>query len=254
MRTVHTSFLALLLLCVPLAAVGGSSARDDAARQYADCMGLAPVEPRKALALAKGWRLRGGGAPSRHCGAVALLELGHYEEAARRLEDIAEDGGDPRAIRLRPTLLGQAANAWLLAGETERALKALNRALGIRPDDADLLVDRGVTLSELRRYRAAVADFDRALTVAPGRAEAFVFRATARRALAELVRAEKDANSALDIDPGNTPALLELGIILRLRGDTPGARRAFRKAAANGADADAAEIAHRHLADMEGRR
>lgn len=254
MRTVRTALLAFVALWLPLPALGGNSASDIAARQYADCMGLAPVQPQKALAAARSWRLRGGGAPARHCGAVALLELGHYEEAARRLEDIADDGGDPRAIRLRPTLLGQAANAWLMAGETKRALKALNRALGIRPDDADLLVDRGVTLSELRRYRAAVADFDRALTLAPGRAEAFIFRATARRALAELDRAEKDANSALDIDPGRTAALLELGIILRLRGDPSGARRAFRKAAANGADADAAEIARRHLADMDRRR
>ena len=38
----------------------------------------------------------GGGEPARHCAAVALIGLGKYEEAAKRLEALAELSRRPR--------------------------------------------------------------------------------------------------------------------------------------------------------------
>ncbi len=85
----------------------------DQARQYADCMSLADSAPDKALAKAKAWQRKDGGAPAGHCAAVALVGLGRYKEAASAMEKLAvEELKENKRSRRR--LYGQAAQAWVL--------------------------------------------------------------------------------------------------------------------------------------------
>ena len=65
------------------------SAEAVSAKLYADCMALARSTPKKAIGVAAKWERNGGGEGARHCSAVALLNTGEYEEAARRLESLA---------------------------------------------------------------------------------------------------------------------------------------------------------------------
>ena len=54
----------------------------------------------------------------------------------------------------------------------EEALASYDRALTLRPDYAEALSNRGLTLHELKRFEEALASYDRALTVRPDYAEA----------------------------------------------------------------------------------
>src|SRR5580765_1755433 len=114
------------------------SAEADAAT-YERCMKLAREDPAAARDLAEKWRDRGGGHPADHCVAVVLIGLRQYRPAASRLEKLAQAMVHAPAA-LRAEVLGQAAQAWLLAGDPGRAYAADGAALALRPADDDLAV------------------------------------------------------------------------------------------------------------------
>lgn len=244
-----------VILVLGLAAVAPASAQKPgpatASRQYAACMTLARKTPPKALDMARAWQARDGGGPARHCAAVALLGMGRHADAADALQALADDGTDGRIIALRPDILGQAGNAWLIADQPEKAMRALDRALALRPDDVDLLIDRAVALTSLKRYWDALGDLNRALVLAPRRPEALVFRAGAHREVDALDLAEADINRALLLSPGDPGALLELGLILNRRADPEGAKAAWRELLETSPDSANAKVARRYLLKLD---
>src|SRR3546814_16619611 len=79
--TIRTAALALLA-----GAAGSAAAQSDdveQAAQYQACMDLAETAPDEALEAAETWVDLGGSDPARHCAAVALMRLGHFEEIGR---------------------------------------------------------------------------------------------------------------------------------------------------------------------------
>src|SRR3546814_5422342 len=83
-------------------------------------MDLAETAPDEALEAAETWVDLGGSDPARHCAAVALMRLGHFEAAGQELETLAASLEADYAY-LQISLLIQAAQAWLAAGNVERA-------------------------------------------------------------------------------------------------------------------------------------
>ena len=242
-----------VILAIGLAATAHAQSKAPgaaASHQYASCMDLARKWPREAMDAAKAWQARDGGAPARHCAAVALLGMGRHADAAGALQALADDRTDRRVDALRADLLGQAGNAWLIAGQPGKAREALDRALKLRPDDVDLLIDRGVALASLKKYWDALADLNRALVMSPRRAEALIFRAGAHRQVDALNLAEEDINLALRLAPSDPDALLELGLILKERGDKNGARAAWRELLGRSPDAATAALAQRYLREV----
>lgn len=217
-------------------------------REYQNCLLLAHQQPARAVQTAKDWEARTGGTPAGHCAALALLGLGRYADAARKLETLADD---PRAARLRADLLGQAGNAWLIAGRPGDARRVLDKAIALRADDVDLLIDRGLALATLKKYWEALVDLNRALGLDPKRAEALVFRASAHRQIDALDLAEDDITKALRLAPSDPDALMELAMILRGKGDADGARRAWRAVLKVAPNTSHADVARKHLADLE---
>ncbi len=219
---------------------------DAEAAAYEHCMKLARDNPEAARALATKWHERGGAHPAEHCLAVALVGLKHYKEAAERLEKLA-----PAMVHapapLRAEMLGQAAQAWLLAGDPGRAYAADQAALALRPDDADLLVDRAEAAGAAGWYDKAVADLDRVLKANPARFEALLYRASAYRELGRLDPALADIEAAVKLAPDSAPALLERGNIRSLRGDLDGARADWGRVAALAAGSAAATAAKANL-------
>ncbi len=223
----------------------------DHARQYEACMALAERQAADAFDAALAWRELGGGDAADHCIAKALLYLKQYAESAKRFEALAQKV--VAETTFKADLLGHAAQAWMLADDPEHAVDVLNAALGLKPDDPVLLVDRGFARAELRRYAAAVGDFDRAIEIDPRRAEAFTFRAAARRYLDQMDNAAADAEQALMIDPENPLALLERGIIRRLTGNDAGAREDWLLVIDISPDTQAARTAQTNLQKMDAR-
>ncbi|MGG5885826.1 tetratricopeptide repeat protein [Falsiroseomonas sp. HC035] len=210
------------------------------------CVGLLRRDPEGALAHAEQWAREGGGEGAAHCQALALLGLGQLEQAAQRLETLASQSR--AANPARAAIYAQATQAWLLAGEINRAFASATLALTLAPDDVDLLVDRAVVHGNLSRYGEAIEDLDRALTLDPTRAEALVFRAAAHRHRDEKVLAARDIDLALSLQADNAEALLERGILRQLQGDAAGARADWERAVRVAPGSPAADLAAQNLA------
>ena len=102
---------------------------------------------------------------------------------------------------IRAGLLAQAAQAWLLQGEPERAHAVQTAALKLTPNNPKLLIDRALTLAEAKNYWEAIDDLNAALAIEPNNADAYAFRASAYRMVSEDDLALDDAERALQIDP-----------------------------------------------------
>jgi tetratricopeptide (TPR) repeat protein len=221
----------------------------DQAQQYAECMSLADSAPDKALAKAKAWQHKDGGAPAGHCAAVALVGLGHYKEAASAMEKLAVEELKENKD-LAAGLYGQAAQAWVLATDNARAIKDESAAIALAPDNPDLLVDRGVILASTGKFWEAVDDFSKAHDMADRRADILVFRATAYRMLKSFDLARDDLDRAIEIQPKNPDAYLERGIIRMLVKDTDGAKADWQKTVDFGPGTPAAQTAEANLKQL----
>ena len=164
-----------VLLGIPFGTAAHAGAAKEA-REYQECMALSRRNPIQAFERALAWRDRGGGHPARHCAAVALIGLGHHRQAAERLETLANDMS-AAGKALRAGVLAHAGQAWLLAGDVDRAYAAQSSGLQLMPNSASLLIDRSATLAEAGQHRDAILDLNRALQLAPNRVDALIFRA-----------------------------------------------------------------------------
>jgi tetratricopeptide (TPR) repeat protein len=220
------------------------NAEADAAT-YDRCLKLAKQNPGAAQSLAQSWGERGGAHPADHCAAVALFGLKRYKEAATQLDALALAMTTAPA-RLRADVYDQAGQAWLLAGDPMRAYVAAGQAVGLQPNDLELLLDRAEAAASAGYYDKALADLDHVLRVDPSRSEALIYRASANRALHRLDVALADVEKALAQSPRLVPGLLERGNIRRLSGDLEGARADWERVGqlAPGSQADMAARAN----------
>ena len=248
----------ILALLVALAVAGAAFSKDKPtapgqsagptlgdAQQYQRCLAMARQSPSDGWEEALAWTSLGGGDPARHCSAIALIGLRQFDEAAKRLEALAQSSRG--ADQLRAEMLGQAGQAWLLAKDHERAYAAQTAALRLDPDSADLLIDRSESLAAAKNYKEALADLDHALALAPNRADALTFRATAKRFLDDRLGAAEDIAKALSIDPKFADAWLEDGILQRLAGNGDAARRSWNKVLELAPETPSGEAARRNV-------
>ena len=178
------------------------------------------------------------------------MALKQYAEAADRLEHLAEDMAKAREDT-SVAVLGQAGNAWMMAGLVERAKFVFDTALKLTPNDPDLLIDRARAKGENGEFQAALTDLDAALTRAPGRDDALVYRAAALRKLNRPEQAAKDLAAALQRQPNNVEALLERGAVLQALGDRGGARNDWSRVLALAPDTPAAGTAQALIEQLD---
>src|SRR6516164_6070185 len=228
----------------PTRLAGPRNAEADAAT-YDRCLKLAKQNPGAAQSLAQTWHERGGAHPADHCAAVALFGLKRYKEAATRLEALAQAMTTAPA-GLRADVFDQAGQAWLLAGDPVRAYAAAGQALGLQPNDPELLLDRAEAAASAGYFDKAIADLDHVLKADPSRVEALIYRASANRKLDRRDAALADVEKALARTPNSVPGLLERGNIRRLNGDLEGARADWERIGqlAPGSQADMAAQAN----------
>ncbi|MGB0681553.1 MAG: hypothetical protein ACPGOV_02545 [Magnetovibrionaceae bacterium] len=239
----------LLFAGTPTPGVGARAEETSDPERYAACLEEASVNPKQAFETATAWAGLGGREPAEHCAAIALLNLGQYAVAADRLESLAVSG--PGGLELQVSLLGQAAQAWLLAGRPNRSEATLSEALKAGGPEPGLLIDRAQARAAMDLYDLAIEDLDLAIDLAPLRADAFVFRASAHRLSGNNTKAWEDVERALKLDIVHPEGLLERGILKRLDGDDAGARADWTKVRETAPDSEAAVIAGRNLERLE---
>ncbi len=217
---------------------------------YAACMSLAQADPQRAFDEAQIWASQGGGEAAQHCAAISLFGLGRHIEAAQRLEQLSNDMA-AGAVAPRARVLGQASQAWLLAGEGVRAQQALSQALELTPGEIELLIDRSIAWATTGQYWEAVDDLNTAADHSPARADVLVLRASAYRFLEATDLASDDLSRALALEPDNPDGLLERGILRRQAGDAAGARADWTRIVEAAPKSPAADAARSNLKNLE---
>jgi|GEM_PF-3055813 len=100
------------------------------------------------------------------------------------------------------------------AGKYADALTAYDKAVFIRPNNADAWLERGVALENLGRYSDAVDSYDKAIVLQPAYAEAWYNRGIALRKLGRYADAISSYDKAIAIRPSYIEALLNRGVAL----------------------------------------
>ncbi len=100
------------------------------------------------------------------------------------------------------------------AGKYADALTAYDKAVFIRPNNADAWLERGVALENLGRYSDAVDSYDKAIALQPAYAEAWYNRGIALRKLGRYADAITSYDKAIAINPSYVEALLNRGVAL----------------------------------------
>lgn len=203
--------------------MGGPAAALDNEEQYQACMALVERDPAGALDSSIEWEKQGGGDAARHCKALAMIRTGDVEGGALELERVAEQMPQLRAP-LAAQLFAQAGQAWIRAGNPQRALYAQNQGLKLNPKDPDLLVDRAMNYGSSGMYFEALDDLNAAIDLSPDDPAIYALRAAAYRQLENPDLAEDNVDQALKLSPSFPPALLERGYLRRAKGDLVGAR------------------------------
>jgi tetratricopeptide (TPR) repeat protein len=220
------------------------------ARAYQSCMALARAKPADGFEAAIAWRDEGGGPAARHCTAIALVGLGQLDEAAQRLEDLAQNMAGFGAME-RAAVLGQAGQIWLRLNDGTRAFAVLTAALKLSDTNAELWIRRGEVLASAGEYWEAIDDFSEALDRNPNAVDALIFRAAAYRLLDVTDLAADDIARALAFDPNNPDALAELGMVRKDNGDREGARQAWLDAINAAPGSPAADTARAAIERMD---
>jgi tetratricopeptide (TPR) repeat protein len=240
---------ALTLALLLLSAVPGTAAPQAGdKKRYDDCLAQAGLNPPVAFATATTWIKQNGGPPAAHCAAVALVGMKRYSEGAARFDALGHvrDMGD-----LRPELFDQAGNAWLLAGETGKAIVSFQTALTLSANDPDLYADLARAQAMQSDWAAVEADLNAALALQPKRADLLILRASARSAQNHFAEARSDVDAALQLSPRNADAMMERGSIKRDSGDLKGARADFQTALSLSPSAETRAQAQRDLAILD---
>jgi tetratricopeptide (TPR) repeat protein len=209
---------------------------------YERCLTLLTEDPSGAEATAESWQTKGGGDGAVHCLALAQIATGQLVVGATLLERLGQ--ASAAAGPARALVLGQAAQARMLAEQPGQALRDATAALALAPDDLGLLIYRASVAARLGRHEAAIEDLTAALARDPERADALVARAASWRAMNRLDRAGLDIARAIELNPDDPEAWLERGIQRQRIGDSAGARSDWEHARGldpNGAVADMAE-------------
>lgn len=223
--------------------------------QYRRCVELIPGDADAAFGTASTWAEQGGGAPALHCAALALLDLGHEADAARRLENLARAPG-AGDVPLRMEILGQAGNAWMIAGDPSRAADVFTAGITLgqgieNTDPTTLIYDRARARALLEEWQAVETDLSFVLAKRPGDLSALVLRSAARRSLDRIPQAREDVAAALAIAPEDPAALIERGQLARVAGDPDAARRDWIQAAVAGEGTPLAEAAQALLEALD---
>ena len=149
-----------------------------------------------------GWLL------DRHCGVQGWLD----REQALLPEDavtfftqrIRVDSKDALAFAHR-------GRAWQERGDLERALRDLNEAVRLSPENPGWLRARGLVYDELKDYDRAIRDYTEAIRFAPGDALTHYRRGSARKAKQEYEHAVRDYNDAIRFEPRWSDAYFNRG-------------------------------------------
>jgi len=249
MRATQVTTLIGLCVAVFVSASASGETAVEAQVRYQACMEKVKISPEAAFDDATAWEGLGGGLPARHCALAALMEIGHYAEAAQGLEKLADVVRASAAFKAQ--VLVQSARAWIAAGNPQRATAAADTALALTPNATGVFVVRAQAFALQGAYWEAADDLSRVIYEDPKNVEALVLRGAAYRQLDALDLAFDDLNRALALNPDHPEGLLERGIVHRLSLSKSEARKDWKRVIQQAPKSQAAEAATANLHKLD---
>ena len=133
--------------------------------------------------------------------ALQSCQAGNLDEGARICREILQsDPCNPGALQLFGLIHAR-------RGEFGQAAALFDRALGVMPGNAEILLNRGNALFELRRLSEALASYDAALASEPKSATSWNNRGNALEEMGRTGEAIASFSKAIEIDPRYIDAL-----------------------------------------------
>jgi len=236
----------------PAAPVPAPSGDNDRLRA---CIALVRTAPQQAMAEAQAWLQEQGARRllPRRCLGLAFAAQEQWAAAATVYEQAAQDAeaaNDPGRAGFR----AQAGNAWLAAGEAQRALQVLDAALTTTGLDQ---AQRGQALLDRARAQVALghadrgrADLDSALQLVPADGFAWYLSAALARRAGDAARAASDIARARQLSPDDPDVLLLAGTIVGQAGNMNEAYALYRRVVELAPDSEAGRQAAASLATV----
>ena len=221
-----------------------------AVTDYDACIDLIAADPRQAEVEAGEWARFGGGAPARHCYALALVVTGAPSRAIDELLGIAAEEPDLEDPE-RADILGQAGNLLVQEGDMVTANVVAAQALRMDAKNPTALALRARLKLDAGEPRAAIRDLDAALQARPGVVDFLILRSTAHRQLSQFVEARDDAAFASEQAPNDAQVWLERGLAESALNDKVAARDSFLEAIALDREGLVGKSAQRALQRMD---
>ncbi len=143
---------------------------------------------------------------------LEALNDGQYETAFRLFNNVLENPEHPLNDEEKSLYLTYRGASYILLNQLEKALADLGEAIQFNPREARAHYRYGQALMDLEKSGEAILHFDRALELKPDYLEALLDRAVAYKRVGDTVRELEDLKAALAIDRKNFPAHLNLGM------------------------------------------
>ena len=216
MTRLSSALLSVLAGALASAAGGSIASAADLTPQldarHKACLERIAVDQDIAYEEAMIWRDQGGGRRARHCEAMALFALGHEEEAANRLDQLA-DSRDGGSNEMRLNFRAEAANFWLAARDADKAFESATAGLDYDANNADLRIARARAHVMRADLEQAEAELSVLLVQHPDHPEGLRYRADVLLRQDRLVAAKSDIDASLSADPTSVETALLRGHI-----------------------------------------
>lgn len=196
-----------------------SASQTAQAERLRACEALAGTAPDQAYEAGRAWVAESPVIEARYCLASAAYAVGRPQLAAEQFAAVARNlAGRPKEEQALAQ--SDAGNAWLLAGDPERALAAFQSALAFSPEDPQLRIDRARAYAYKTDWRRAEEDLNFAIDALGPAPLTLTLRAEARLQQGAAHLAVLDAEEALQLaktEPEMVEALLVRGRAIQAR-------------------------------------
>ena len=120
--------------------------------------------------------------------------------------------------------------AYLQLGETDKALRDLDKSVDLNPGNAHAYNDRGIIYFQRKHYRQALVEYNKALTIDPGYFNAYLNRGNLLGRLGFYEKAIADYDMAVQLNSYSVSAYFYRGITHRNLGNLKQAELDFEEA------------------------
>lgn len=214
MKNLNVKYGAMILfsmICFAFSSPSKAQSTDNG-QKLQKCLSLINENIDSAYNYAFDWRNHYGGLNADYCMALVDIGKGEYEKGAKSLSLISIS--IPNNDKSKTTILSQAANAYILANMPDDAIKAMNLALGIKPHDPELLIDRARSYALAKSWTGAEKDLNEAINTKGEMPLVLRLRAETKLQQKNYNGAKEDIEKAIKLAPKDLDNYVERGRII----------------------------------------